>query len=512
MRNRFAIPSFLFVLLLSLTQAIAATPPKSGLTCSKIGQSKVYGGKKFTCVKVGSKLVWNKGVLVTTQSAKPTSSPKSSSSPIPSPSLTSPNQNSSASPVNPSSSKEPIPLESDQIAGVENCKLPDGRANKTLNLDHYERNNGFPLQGATLPASGTARFLSFLVDFPDAQGIQEDLKRIRAQEKVFVDWFKEVSNGKLKIEIQTADRWFRAPKPSYEYELTNANYGKHPEIAQQFVDLTGNYFNWSDVNTFMVHFPDGQRSKLQNAQLGRNVSLKTPQGTKKINYQFYGVWLHETARTFSNKYPNYWAAQWIHESLHDLGLTLHAPGNGLDTGVGQSQASYSLMLDAWEQFKLGWIADTEVFCAPRSKLNRGIVYLNPLEEFPSGYRILVIPTSEYEALVVESRRPKGLSSAWPNSMSGIFVYRISTSAVMDRTQEFNGSGQDNGNNPKYQKWAFYLSAIERAVDSSLPASKLNPEKFYQEWIIREGETVQADGVKISLKKSGLKDIVEIARV
>ena len=72
-----------------------------------------------------------------------------------------------------------------------------------------------------------------------------------------------------------------------------------------------------------------------------------------LDAQFYGVPQHETAKLFAKKYPYYWAGQWIHESLHDLGLTLHAPGNGLDTGVGQSQASYSLMLDAWEQFKLG---------------------------------------------------------------------------------------------------------------------------------------------------------------
>ena len=511
MKNRFAIPILLVVILISLTHATAATPPKSGSNCSKLGQTKVYAGKKFTCVRVGSKLVWNKGVKVPTKQVTPTSAPTSTPSPISTQIVNSPSPNTSASPVSAQPTTEPNYLESGQISEVESCKLADGRINKVLNLDHYERNNGFPLQGATLPTSGTARFLTFLVDFPDAEGSQEDLKRIRAQEKVFVEWFKEASNGKLEIEIQTSDRWFRAPKPSYEYELSSANYGKHPEIAQQFVDLTSNNFKWGEIDTFMIHFPDSQRTKLQSAQLGRSVSIKTPQGSKNLNYQFYGVWQHETARTFAKKYPNYWAAQWIHESLHDLGLTLHAPGNGLDTGVGQSQASYSLMLDAWELFKLGWIKDDEVFCAPRSKLSKSIIHLNPLEESPTGYRVLVIPTSENEALVVESRRPKGLSSAWPKSMSGIFVYRINTSVVMDRTQEFNGSGQDNGNNPKYQKWAFYLSPNERPVDSSLPASKLNPEKFYQEWIIREGESVTADGVIISLKKSGLKDIVEVAR-
>jgi M6 family metalloprotease-like protein len=488
---------------------MAATPPKAGTTCAKFGQIKVYSGKKFTCIKSNSKLVWSKGVIVTKFQANSTVSP--STTPLPSVTPVS-KPNPSPSPSATNSLSEPSFIQSEELASAEACKLTDRRINKSLNFDHYERNNGFPLQGATLPTSGKARFLTILVDFSDAPGTQEDLLRLRAQEKYFTQWFKEVSNGKLEVEIRSVDTWFRAPKPSSNYELTGANYGKHPDFAQEFVNLTGNSFNWFDVNTFMIHFPDSQKTRFQSAQLGRNVLIRTPQGNQVLNYQYYGVWQHETARMFAKKYPNYWAGQWIHESLHDLGLTLHAPGNGLNTGVGQSQASYSLMLDAWEQFKLGWITDKEVFCAPKSKLTSSIIYLNPLEEIPSGYRVLVIPTSDQEALVVESRRPKGLSSAWPESMRGIFVYRINTSVVTDRSQEFNGSGLDNGNNPKYAKWAFYLNSDQKQIDSTLPSSKLDPEKFYQEWIIREGETVSADGVKISFLTSSLKDIIQISRI
>ena len=504
-------PVIIFILMMSLVQTFAATPPKPGTKCSKSGQTTVYAGKKYTCAKVGKQLIWSKGVSVLSTQTKPTSSPSASPPSIISPVEASANPNASASPSATVPSKAPSYIQSDPLAKAEECKLSDKRENTSLNLNHYERNNGFPLQGATLPTSGTARFVTFLVDFPDAPGSQEDLIRVRAQEKFFIQWFSDVSRGKLKVELQTLDRWFRAPKPSTDYELTNANYGNHPDIAQQFINLTGDSFTWDQVNTFMIHFPDSQKSKLQSAQLGRNVSIRTSQGTKILNYQFYGVPQHETAKLFAKKYPYYWAGQWIHESLHDLGLTLHAPGNGLDTGVGQSQASYSLMLDAWEQFKLGWITDDEVFCAPKTKLNQSVIYLRPLEDAKTGYRILIIPTSEKQALVVESRRPQGLSSGWPDSMRGIFVYRINTSVITDRSQEFNGSGLDNGNNPKYEKWAFYLSASERFIDASLPASKLNPEKYYQEWLIREGESVISDGVRISLKQSGVNDVVEIAK-
>lgn len=37
---------------------------KSGATCKKAGLTQVYSSRKFTCVKSGSKLIWNKGVAV----------------------------------------------------------------------------------------------------------------------------------------------------------------------------------------------------------------------------------------------------------------------------------------------------------------------------------------------------------------------------------------------------------------------------------------------------------------
>ena len=61
------------------TPAIAAV--KAGAACAKVGTTSSVSGKKFTCVKSGKKLVWNKGVAV----AKPVvvASPTPSATPEP---------------------------------------------------------------------------------------------------------------------------------------------------------------------------------------------------------------------------------------------------------------------------------------------------------------------------------------------------------------------------------------------------------------------------------------------
>ena len=52
------------VLLLSLLTPLQAATPKAGSKCTKAGATATAGGKKFTCVKSGTKLVWNKGVAI----------------------------------------------------------------------------------------------------------------------------------------------------------------------------------------------------------------------------------------------------------------------------------------------------------------------------------------------------------------------------------------------------------------------------------------------------------------
>ena len=51
-------------LLLSLVAPVQAATPKAGAKCTKAGSTATASGKKFTCVKSGTKLAWNKGVTV----------------------------------------------------------------------------------------------------------------------------------------------------------------------------------------------------------------------------------------------------------------------------------------------------------------------------------------------------------------------------------------------------------------------------------------------------------------
>jgi M6 family metalloprotease-like protein len=99
-------------------QANAATPPKPGAACSKVSSTQIYKGKKYTCIKSGKKLIWNKGVAVAktqpTPTPTPTPSPTATPTPSPTPTLT-PTPTSSPTPTITSS---PLPKAEDLKPGL----------------------------------------------------------------------------------------------------------------------------------------------------------------------------------------------------------------------------------------------------------------------------------------------------------------------------------------------------------------------------------------------------------
>ena len=83
-----------FALLLNFATPVQAATPKAGAKCTKAGITATAAGKKFTCVKSGTKLVWNKGVTVKAapkvdvKPVEPTPTPTPTATPTPTPTAT----------------------------------------------------------------------------------------------------------------------------------------------------------------------------------------------------------------------------------------------------------------------------------------------------------------------------------------------------------------------------------------------------------------------------------------
>jgi len=59
------------IVLLTIATPVHAVTPKAGAKCMKVGATATAAAKKFTCVKSGTRLVWNKGVAIKKPSPTP---------------------------------------------------------------------------------------------------------------------------------------------------------------------------------------------------------------------------------------------------------------------------------------------------------------------------------------------------------------------------------------------------------------------------------------------------------
>ncbi len=103
------LPLLSIAIAISLLPASAATPPKAGSICSKQGITKTYQGKKYTCIKSGTKLVWNKGEAIDKPIPSFSSSPSQTVSPSPSPTATNWVSPTPSPNYSPSPSATPLP-------------------------------------------------------------------------------------------------------------------------------------------------------------------------------------------------------------------------------------------------------------------------------------------------------------------------------------------------------------------------------------------------------------------
>jgi len=76
--------AFAFALVIFALPAYSATTSvKSGSTCKNLGSIAISSGKKFSCIKIGKKLVWDKGTRVISPSPRPTPTPAQTAKPEP---------------------------------------------------------------------------------------------------------------------------------------------------------------------------------------------------------------------------------------------------------------------------------------------------------------------------------------------------------------------------------------------------------------------------------------------
>jgi len=533
---------------------VQAATPKAGAKCTKAGATATSAGKKFTCVKSGKKLVWNKGVAikkpspVVTPTPTPTPTPEPTPSPTPTPTPTPKNlAGDPCSIVGQRENNSDGYLECREVANkvkkyfqlslapeappinispesLDICRVPDrSSANRSEGPSiAYPIPSGE--QFARIPRVGPINALIIPIDFPDSPGSGSPVALTNEIIEKTNAWMKWYSQGKSYYNFQTYEKWIRTPKNSTEYlpnsrtseiptDALNFKAGKERdkfEIASEYLDLAKDQFDYKDAHSIFFLYPRDVKIWSEFWGLGINDPARGWYTT--YDPRLVDVWIHSSSgrQTYYN-FP-VWAF-FLHENLHNQGLQGHAPNQGYNLGIMTNQYGLSLPLSSWDTLIIDWQRENQFYCLQKENVKATNIVLSPLEREEIGTKAIMIRLSNSQVLVIESRRRDKWSSGFngfpglPEGFYGVITYKVDTTAnPLYGVMEADGKDWKDSS-PAY---AYYIRNLD--VDHGFVRGAPQSGPIDMNFFLYEGESLTTNGIKISLVKSGDHDEVKIEKV
>ena len=377
----------LVVLFALIAPSHATAAIKAGGVCKKVGQISTVAGKKYTCIKSGSKLIWSKGVKVA--KAKPSATPTPSK----------------ASTLYTSSAITAL----DQLTALDICKTKDVSTRSS-------GNNGFPRPAGTLLGTSSPKILFIPLSFPDVPAFTDaDLLRIQGVFREVEDFYQKSSYGLVKIEYEVLVRskWLTMDKSAESYGLINPrpqqdNTEALKEILSK-VDPSVNFDLYDGITLETARYPGrgvgqaflGQLFPTKNG-VAKGVSLETAQ-----NAASFQVLAHELGHTLFG--------------LEDLYVFLNpqrpsVPGGPNPAGSWDMMSNSTKAFFGWSKFLNGWLDGVQVRCV--SNQIKTLHYVENLDTIGDRPKLLLINLQEGVTISVEVRQPYELAEL------GALIYKV----------------------------------------------------------------------------------------
>ena len=406
MRKRFLV-LLTVTLTLGLLHPIATAAPKPGTACKKVGQTSTSAGIKYTCIKSGKKLVWNKGVEVKKATPSPT--------PTTEPSAQSKNLLATDSRITPTSALTPIA----------SCKTGDMTPDYAWGGKILNR-NGFPRPDISVAGKKSAKILVVPIIFKDlpfreekiqrGQIFSSDLDLLNETIPYIKESFKTLSVQRFEVEIDVLPKsqWFVFDRDN---PLSGVWGVDNFTTLMEMIEKEKPDFKFDGYDTFAFITGNGMpgQSGLGSAQASHPRVKNSQSGFMNAILMVGGI----TSTTL-----------WVHEfghslfSFEDLYLFSQA-STGAPRKLGELSvpSKWDLMSDSskvsllgWNKFLIGWLYDSEVRCISEQKSS--IHYLSN-RETSNDTKLLTINLAPGVTLAAEAKNASGTDK-------GLLLYLINT--------------------------------------------------------------------------------------
>ena len=410
MRKRFLV-LLTVTLTLGLLQPIATAAPKPGTACKKVGQTSTSAGIKYTCVKSGKKLVWNKGVAL--KKAEP--------APVPTPETKVEIKNLLAS--------DPRITLISALTALDTCKTEDKTPDQ-----HYggvlKHRNGFPRPSETVYGKKLGKMLIIPMGFNDlpfrfekiqrGQVFSSDLDLLNETIPYIKESFQKLSAGRfeLVIDVLPQSEWWAidADNPlSGVWGVDNFS------TISDVINKHKSSFKFDDYDTFAFITGNGMpgQSGLGSAQASFGLKVKNSKtGTINAILLAGGItnttlWVHELGHSLFSFEDLYLFSEAQSQTSGTLRKSDMDVPNKWDL---MANSSRGLGLLEWNRLLMGWLYENEVRCLSDQKSSTH--YLTDADT-TTDPKLLTINLAPGVTLAAEVRPGSG-------SEKGLLLYLINT--------------------------------------------------------------------------------------
>jgi len=394
-------------LLLSLVAPVQAATPKAGAKCPKAGSTATASGKKFTCIKSGKNLVWNKGVAIKAAAPKPSSTPETKTEVK--------NLLASDSRIAPTS----------VLTSIATCKTVD------ITPDYREsglrHRNGFPRPPEAITGKKTGKILVIPMSFVDipfyaekvlrGQVMSSDVELLNEVIPRVKEGFKTASSGRFEliIDVLPKSEW-------WTFDIENPLSGVWgTDNISRILELIRKYksdfvFDGYDSYVFLTGNGTMTSQGLGTAQGDLAIKVENSKtGTFNAMYIAGGLqqatlWVHELGHSFFGLEDLYLFSEVF------SGSSSNRSELGVPMGWDLMASSNRGGLLEWNKFLMGWIEDSEVRCLTDQKSS--VHYLSDADNTRDP-KLLTINLSPGVTLAAEVRIGSGVEK-------GLLLYIINT--------------------------------------------------------------------------------------
>ena len=395
------------LLTFSLVTAPSFAAVKAGAKCTKAGATANAGGKKFTCIKSGTKLVWNKGVAIIAAAPKPL-----------------PTQDAKNEVKNLLASDARIAPAS-ALTSIATCKTVD------ITPDYREsglrHRNGFPRPPEAITGKKTGKILVIPMSFVDipfyaekvlrGQVMSSDVELLNEVIPRVKEGFKTASSGRFEliIDVLPKSEW-------WTFDIENPLSGVWgTDNISRILELIRKYksdfvFDGYDSYVFLTGNGTMTSQGLGTAQGDLAIKVENSKtGTFNAMYIAGGLqqatlWVHELGHSFFGLEDLYLFSEVF------SGSSSNRSELGVPMGWDLMASSNRGGLLEWNKFLMGWIEDSEVRCLTDQKSS--VHYLSDADNTRDP-KLLTINLSPGVTLAAEVRIGSGVEK-------GLLLYIINT--------------------------------------------------------------------------------------